>query len=460
MSSLSITSAPTVLIESSSTGGGGGGSGGPSGGPGGSGGGGGSSFSAVNSAANWNIRLYDRFGSPINADYNGYSDFGITNEIVHATERNLSLYLNGLDSCSFAVYLDDPMAFNINRLTSFVKVWRSVPGYSDPANEPTFAGIVTSHQKDGAANIMRVQAYSPLWILQLRFHILNHYLKTNPDTAADYKQSELIWRLIYFISNAFGPTVSFTGIDKGTFYDVASEITMAPYFQPKGSNVWTEIFDGILAKAASVDIIPRYNHTSGNGRLMYLDTALKRGADKSNSIQFTYRTESPSNCDNVTELEQVSPGEFGNYVWAVGQGGPNSGKVAVALDSGVTGEGYGAIGIYMVRKDYQDVKSLGILGSNPPATATHLRANALNDLDRAIVPNLNYEVDMSPAADIYYGKDYVIGDVISLNAEKGALSVSGLKQRIYECILNISDNNVETTQPRISNDFTGKVSGE
>src|SRR6476659_1428280 len=259
------TSDPTVIIESTPSGGGGGGGGGTFGG---SGGNSGTSFSAVESPVNWNIRLYDRFGNAINANYDGYSDFGTTNEIVHATDRNLGFYLNGLDTCTFSVYLDDPMAYQIKRLTTFVKVWRTVPGYSDPADQPCFAGIVTWHEKQGAANIMRVQAYAPMWILQLRFHILNHYLKTNPDTGDEYKQSELLWRLIYFISNAFGPTVSFTGIEKGTFYDVASEITMAPYFQPKGANVWTEIFDGILAKAASIDIIPRYSHADGNGRLM------------------------------------------------------------------------------------------------------------------------------------------------------------------------------------------------
>src|SRR6187551_1128518 len=273
----------------------------------------------------WTIKHYDRFGSAINANYSSFvPGESSTNEILHATNREMGFYLNSLDTLSFSLLLSDPMAAEIRRLTSFIKVWRTTPGYSDPSNEPCFSGIVTSTQKNGSSNLMNVQAYSPFWILQCRFHLLNHYLKTNPDTAADYKQSELIWRLIYFISNAFGPTVSFTGIDKGTFYDVGSEITMAPYFQPKGANVWTEIFEGILAKAASVDLIPRYHHTNGNGRLMYLDTALKRGTDRSGTISFDYRTATPSNCNDVTELEEVLPNKFGNYVWAVGQGGPNS----------------------------------------------------------------------------------------------------------------------------------------
>lgn len=405
----------------------------------------------------WLIKHYDRNGNAINANYSGYSNLGTTNEIAHATDRNLYFTLNGIDTLNFALYLDDPMAAQIKRLTSFIKVWRTVPGYSDPSNTPCFAGIVGNHQKQASENIMRIQAFNPFWRLQFRFHLLNHYLKTNPDTSALYKTSEVIWRLIYFLSNAFGPTISYMGIDKGTFYDVASEVTEAPYFQPKGANAWAEIFDGLLVQASTVDLIPRYHHTSGNSRLMYLDTALKRGTDKSGSIAFTYRTASPSNCVDVTEYESVEPGTFANYVWAVGQGGPNSGLVAVAEDNGSINEGYNAIGIYQKRTDYGDINRLGILGTNPPATATKLRARALSDLDRAIVPNTRYEVALSPVANIYYGKDFTVGDVIMLNATKGALNISNLKQRIFECSISISDNNIETSAPKISKDFVGKV---
>lgn len=405
----------------------------------------------------WLTKHYDRGGNEITANYANFSGLGTSNIIYHATDRKLGFYLNNYDTFEFTLYLDDPMAAQISRLGSFIKVWRSAPGYSDAGNQPCFAGIVYYHQKQGANGTMIVKCASPLWILQLRFHLLNHYLKTNPDTSADYKQSELIWRLIYFISNAFGPIVSQTGIEKGTFYDVASEIVMAPYFQPKGANVWTEIFDGILARAASVDIIPRYFHSNGSPTLMYLDTALKRGADKSGSVDFSYNTTTPSNCDDIVEEEFVQPGKFGNYVWAVGAGGPNSGKVAVAEDNSAIEVGYNNIGIYMKREDYSDVKRLGVLGANPPQTATHLRANALNDLARARIPDLNYAATLSTAASIYYGKDFVIGDVVSLNAQKGALNISGLKQRIYECVLSMSDNNMETANVRASHDFTGKV---
>lgn len=408
------------------------------------------------------MKHYDRFGNDKNANYSGYSDLGTTNVIGHATDRNLAIVMNGIDTLNFALYLDDPMAAQIKRLESFVKLWRTAPGYADPSNTPCFAGIVASHTKVASENIMRVTAYNPFWRLQLRFHLLNHYLKTDPDTAALYKQSGLIWRLIFFISNAFGPTISNTGIDKGTFYDLANEITMAPYFQPKGANVWSEIFDGILARAGSIDLIPRYHHTSGNSRLMYLDTALKRGTDRSGSLTFDYRVGTPSVLADIVETEEVAPGTgdgtrgFGNYVWAVGAGGPNSGKIAVAQDAGFTGEGYNAIGIYMVRNNYPDVKRIG-LGPSAPGGPTDLRANAINDLARAIVPDLRYDAPLSPAANIYYDKDYKVGDVINLQAIKGALVVNNVKQRIYEVGLSMSDNNFETVTTRIAKDFTGKV---
>ncbi len=405
----------------------------------------------------WRIEHFDRNGNAINANYSNYvAGEGTTNQILHATDRQLGFALNGIDTCSFAIYLDDPMAAQINRLTSFIKVWRTVPGYSDPDNQPCFAGIVGNHQKQGASNIMRVQAFNPFWRLQFRFHLLNHYLKTDPDTNDDYKTSGVIWRLIYFLSNAFGPSVSYMGIDKGTFYDLANEVTEAPYFQPKGANAWTEIFDGLLTQAATIDLIPRYFHANGNSRLMYLDTALKRGIDKSSSVTFSYRTATPSVLDDITESESAEPNTFANYVWAVGAGGPNSGRVAVAEDNSAIGLGYNSIGIYQKRTNYGDIKRLG-KGPNVPGGPTDLRARALNDLERAIVPNTLYEVTLSPAANIYYGKDFSVGDVINLNASKGALQVSNVKQRIYEPTLSISDNNIESCSLRLSSDFFGKV---
>lgn len=413
----------------------------------------------------WNIRLFDRNGNAVNANYSGYSDSGTTNEIVHATDRRLNFYLNAVDECEFSLYLDDPMAANINRLTRFVKVWRSVPGYSDSSNQPVFAGIVGQTSKNGEQNIMRVKCFSPFWRLQFRFHLLNHYLKTNNNpgygTGAEYRQSELIWKLIDLINNAFGLAVSFTGIDRGTFIDLASEVIIAPYFQPKGANTWAEIFDELLLRPGSVDLIPRYHHTAGNPTLMFMDTALKRGYVRPTT--FTYRTATPSNCTDMIEEELVIPsagqngdGGFANYVWAVGAGGPNSGKIAVTQNASGSGEGYGAIGIYMKRIDMPNIKRIGVLSDPITNKPTHLRAIADAELKKSIVPQKTYAVTLSPVANIFYSKDFTVGDIVTLNGSRGAMSVNA-SQRIYQCSLSISDNNFETASPLLSKDFYGKV---
>ena len=123
----------------------------------------------------WIIKHYDRFGNAINTNYSSYvSGEGTTNQILHATNRQLGFYLNSIDTLNFSIYLDDPVATQIKRLKSFIKVWRTWPGGGDPPNNPCFAGIVGSHQKSGSQNIMNVTAYNPFWRLQLRFHLLNH----------------------------------------------------------------------------------------------------------------------------------------------------------------------------------------------------------------------------------------------------------------------------------------------
>jgi hypothetical protein len=66
-------------------------------------------------------------------------------------------------------------------------------------------------------------------------------------------------------------------------------------------------------------------------------------------------------------------------------------------------------------------------------------------------------VELNPASSIYYGKDYSLGDVVMLNANKDALQVNNVKQRIYQVSLTMSDNNMETAAPLVSEDFYGKV---
>ncbi len=400
----------------------------------------------------WTMRHYDIGGDPVEANYTGYSDLGETHVIGHATGRTIQLALNGVDSLSFGIYLDDPMAALIEPTQSVIKIWRKITDtstntviYEDPSGNPVFGGIVSGVNYDGAQNIASVTVQSPLWRLQSRFHILNHYFKLDPDTGLDYKQSALMWKLISLINGAFGSD-SFTGITKGTF-DWASEPSIAPYFVAKGSNTWSNIFDDIMNRVAGSDIWPSYRHTDGSPTIMRFDTAEVRG--RSLATEFKYHTGSGDNCANVTKEFQAIPGEFANYVWAVGQGGPNSGRIAMAEDNTASNYGYNKVGIYMRRVDRSEIKLVSAL--QPIADA---------ELAQSKWPKYAFSVEVSPAGGIFYGEgddgDYAIGDRIALTATKGALNEIAALLRIYQCSLSMSDNNIETVNPLLSLDFKAK----
>lgn len=391
------------------------------------------------------MRHYNRDGSPlIAADY-GNDQGAPSHQIRHATARTLNLPLNGVDQLSFSLKIGDPMAAAIRPLTSFVKMWRSSGGYSD--GHPCFGGIVTQRILRGAAGEVDFTVMSPLWRLQSRFHILNHYLAINVDTGNLFTHSELMFKFIDLVNEAFGIQAGFTGIAQGTF-SWGDDPVAAPYFQSRGSNTWSIIFDDLMSRDGAPDIIPDYRHTDGSSTIMLFSTAEKRGTDISASTAFNFRT-GVSNLDDVIETELVVPGEYANYVWIVGHGGPNSGKIAMAEDNSTSGYGYKSIGIYMKRIDLPDFKKYD----------NKMRRVATAELKQSIVPKASYEAVIAPGGPLVYQRDFSLGDVVSLNANKGALQVSGKKQRIYNIALMNSDNNMETCVPTLADDFYAEKVG-
>lgn len=395
----------------------------------------------------WTMRLYDTSGGPITAaDYNG----AVSNEIKHGFNRQLEVPLNGIDTLNFSLYLDDPMSYQITRLRTVVKLWRTIRNdagsviYAD--SDPCFGGVVGYTRRNGAENTMGITVQAPFWRLQFRFHILNHYLKINVDTDEDYKQSELMWKLIDLVNNAFGLEDSNTGIIKGTFA-AANDPVVAPYFVAKGSNTWTHIFETIMNRPGGVDIAQSYTHVDGDPSIMVFNTEEKRGGD--NTVTFRYRTGSADNLDDLVEENQPVPQEFGNYLWAVGQGGPNSGKIAMEENIDDDADGYHNIGIYQVRKDFPEIKKIGLAGPPP----THLKAVAQSEFAQARVPKTNYSCEISPVGPIYYGLNYNVGDTATLLGGKGSLSVDAL-QRIYDATLSMSENNIESVSISLADDFT------
>jgi hypothetical protein len=195
----------------------------------------------------WTIKHYNFDGSTeVPANYSGYSFDTTSNEVFHATSRTMNFYLNGVDDAGFNLYLDDPMAALIIPTKSYIKIWRHIYEadgttliFEDESNEPAFAGIVQSTVKDGDSNTMTVKAFSPLWRLQSRFHVRNHYLKINPDTTDPYTGSEVIFKLIDLLNTAFPATGDeYTGIEQGSAMWV-DEPSMSPYFVAKGSVTWS-----------------------------------------------------------------------------------------------------------------------------------------------------------------------------------------------------------------------------
>jgi hypothetical protein len=154
-----------------------------------------------------------------------------------------------------------------------------------------------------------------------------------------------------------------------------------------------------------------------------------------------------SNCTAFEEFSQAVPGEFANLVWAVGQGGVMQ-SVAEATD--VTGTyGMDNIGNYMKRVDMENIVSLEALQDIADA-----------ELERSKTPNFTYTASIGPDTPPYYMADYVLGDLVELNADKGALQVSGVKQRIYQVTLKHSDNRVETADLLLADNFFSKVPEE
>jgi len=403
---------------------------------------------------NWTMKIYNYTGAnPDNVDYSDYSEDITTNELLHATNRQLNFYLNGVDDCSFTLYLDDPAASHIIPTKTVVKVWRTVYGddgitiiYSDEDDVgfPCFVGTVSSTLKDGDANTMNVQCFSPLWRLQSRFHVRNHYLVNDQDTGDQYTGSGIIFKVIDLLNTAFPATGdAYTGIEQGTA-DWVDEPHIAPYFIAKGTNSWAIINDDIMARPNMADIFPQYNDDSTDV-LCILNTLQKRGDDISADIIFRYHTGTNDNCDNLTEEFSANPGEFANFLWVIGQGGPNSGKVAIAWDNTAGEFSSNNIGLYMKTVDKSEVKRV-----------TALVPIATSELKQSKIPKGAYTVTINPYGGLIFNKDYKLGDIIHLLADKDALQVDK-DQRIYQIGLSISDNNVEIASPIVANDFYGKI---
>jgi hypothetical protein len=390
----------------------------------------------------------------------------LISSLTECTDRAMAFPLNGIDQLTFSMFLDDPEAVNVDPINTVVKVWRYVDDplnsktFTPAAGEPTFAGVVGFTEKSTNDNKMKVQVFSPFWHLKFRFHLLNHRLVRNnllqfgsSSNHADFgdlwDQSALMWKIIDLTQGAFAPQPpphpgasgnSFIGIVMGSW---TNTISVSPYYIAQGSNSWSNIADDLLQRpGGNVDLAPTYIHIDDDRSLMYFNTENPLGTNKTGSLSLDYGVAN-ANLDQISETIQAQPDSFANYLWVVGQGDENSNKIGVGTGMGPFSATN--VGVYMGLLSRQELKT---------TAACQDLADTYTLL--AQQPAKGYTVSLSPAAPPYFATDYVLGDLVTLNADRGALQVSGAQQRIVQIGLAISDNNMEISTVLLTGDVKGR----
>ena len=442
----------------------------------------------------WEVRIYDLAGIEV-AQIGGTG----TPEGSGQVAPQFAPALNGIDAYTFTMYLDDPQLDPaqggdptiIQPLLRIVKLWRhivdtdvnqdgtNVPWtYDDAPGFPAFCGVITGLEMMGSTQQVTVTAQSPYWRLGSRFHLNNHYLVIdyagqnvsyheggNMDNH-QWDVSALAFRLIDLINHAFGPD-SRTGIVKPTSGPPYWEKTVTlhgGYRAARGNVVWTEIQELLWAQegtTATPDLVPTYIHIdhgdspSTAWKLMIFDTAKHRGEDVSADVSFDFCTGN-INLDDLTVSQQATNDNFANYVWAVGQAGPNGAR---KFASDVSGDyGYDTVGIYMY---YSEVSAWAHRLTNP-----WIQKQANMELARRNHIPETYTIKPSPLVEPYFvtnrslatdtTKCFELGDVVGIKGDKGMMQVD-VKQRIYEVVLQLTENCTEVIETRIAKDFLSKV---
>jgi hypothetical protein len=410
----------------------------------------------------WTIKIYELDGS-------------LVCTMDKVVDQSLSFALNGIDTCSFGVYLDNTNAGELLTLRRVVKVWRSITdvdngvAYSDPAGTPCFAGIITRAEKSGDNNMVNVLAQSPYWRLQGRFHRnnwklvidyagqnLSHGWDGGNMDGAKWDVSALCWRLIDLVNHQLGATdKALTGIIKPTgsapFWPKTLTIAAGRNVR-RGNWVWDEI-EEMLGQyeggSPPPDLVPEYIDR-GDYALMYFKTSPHRGTDKSATVSFDYCT-GEMNLTDFVETEEIVPRQnFANFIWAVGNNNPETSRNPTPAWNLSTGD-YSIDSIsnymYIIDSDSDDTKiGTGLLDRQ-----------AKNGLQKFNVRPVTYSITQSPLKPPYFGPHYGMGDLVNLNASKGALQVENVRRRVYEVGLNLSENCVETSSLRIAEDHFAKV---
>ncbi len=402
--------------------------------------------------ARWRIILFDRDGNTI-----GY--------VKTPVQPKMTFTLNGIDSVTFGVYLDDKIARALTPLATYVKVWRSVLGEQVDPERPIFAGKLAALDEDGQTNLATCTAFSPFYDLQFRYRW--KYLGLNKKGHKTWKVAkytgtapDIIWSLIDYTNNratAGHPDAGDTHIVRADspFHGTALMLA-SPYIKSYDTTqIWqaiTELITGITLPDSTfggIDLIPEYVHTEGDPTLMVLDTGLCRGVYQPNA-GLHYRI-GRKNLINMARSFSTDTDKAATLIRATGQGGSlMTEQWADPAHSPAHGPGFDHD--YLTREGLYEAA----LDMGDAFTYDYIKQYALDSLLRRKPPILTVKPELSPVEPPFYGLDFGLGDLLPVAARRGRMEFQS-NLRVYGADVSLSNNGNESCTLTLAEDVDGVV---
>jgi hypothetical protein len=381
-----------------------------------------------------------------------------------AIQPSITEVHNGIDRGEFTLNLESQAAYQCIPVKTLIKIWRDVPGYTPfPSGLPNMVGIITSRQRNASNRTATYNWQSPFWRLTLRNHVDAHDFtwetgrgvggidSSNPSIShGGTDPTEIMWTMIDFTNQLVLYTMGDrTGIVEGGAADYfgADPSVLVNMRYSVGQNTWDLIQD-LVTLPGFPDLSPTYIHVEGSTDLVFFNTVVKKGEEK--SFSFDYRTGN-KNLDDIVESTVAEPGEYANYVVVQGQGDKSTGwydpdtgfsgpdqTIARADGTSVTSTDLGLPdlisehGLYMhFERDENQTSQVG-----RAKRATFL-------LGRLAYPPNTYQITPTKAQTWAWPYEFRAGDTVSLSCDRDSMQLSGVRVRITEVTVKRTDNKME-----------------
>jgi hypothetical protein len=351
--------------------------------------------------------------------------------ILRPLSPKMTFNLNGIDSCEFNLFLNDPISELLSELQTYVKVWRWMEGLTPDPGYPDFAGMVGPISETGSSNTVGVTCWSPFFQLQSRFIFALQRFGYPKKTKDPVDQGEILMGLIDYTNNR-GPT----GIVRG-----AIDATVGRRRKyDKGQSIWTAITD-MTTILGGVDLEPLYVHADGDPTLMQFGCGYARGVYNPDA-RLDYWV-GAQNCNEMTRSSNVDQGEVATYVEEDGQG---QGPVPFGFDLNDDEIGNG-IGLWEEIISQPNVEDQVLL-----------KAYATEELRLKSRPQKSITATVASTLPPWYNRDFGLGDVLPVAASRGRMRFQDYL-RVYAVALQRDDNGMETTQLTLARDSSGVIQG-